>query len=292
METRDRPHRLKQALQRPRKDLAAVVGTHGILLLYTAFALGPIVLIVMNSVKARNAIFSEPLAWPTADTFSLEGYQTVFDRGQFGTYFTNSTIVTVVSVMLIVGFSAMAAFALTEYDVPFFGPLLGFFALGIMIPIRLGTVSILKLMVSLGLVNSLTALILVYIAMGLPLGIIIMAQFMRQTPGELKDAARVDGAGELRVFRMILPLVRPGLAAVAVVSMLPIWNDLWFPLVLAPSDETATVTLGVTEFVGQFVVDWSAVLSALTIGAVPLIILFVIFSRQFISGLTAGVGKQ
>lgn len=292
MATRNHPHRLKQALQRPRKELAAVIGTHGILLLYTAFALGPIILIVMNSVKSQNAIFSQPLAWPTADTFSLEGYETVFDRGHFATYFTNSTIVTVVSMALIVAFSAMAAFALTEYDVPFFGLLLGFFALGIMIPIRLGTVSILKLMVSFGLVNSLTALVLVYVAMGLPLGIIIMAQFMRQTPGELKDAARVDGAGELRVFRMILPLVGPGLAATAVVSMLPVWNDLWFPLVLAPSDETATVTLGVTQFVGQFVVDWSAVLSALTIGAIPLIILFVIFSRQFISGLTAGIGKQ
>lgn len=291
MATRDNSQPMNRDSRRSPRGLFAKVGTHALLLLYTAFALGPIILIVMNSVKSQNAIFSEPLAWPTAETFSLEGYATVFDRGQFGTYFTNSAIVTTVSVVLIVAFSAMAAFALTEYDIPLLGLLLGFFALGIMIPIRLGTVSILKLMVSLRLVNSLTALILVYVAMSLPLAIIIMAQFMRQTPGELKDAARVDGAGELRVFQLILPLVRPGLAAVAVVSMLPIWNDLWFPLVLAPSDATSTVTLGVTQFVGQFVVDWSAVLSALTIGALPLIILFVIFSRQFISGLTAGVGK-
>ena len=127
--------------------------------------------------------------------------------------------------------------------------------------------------------------------MSLPLAVVLMGQFMRQTPRELKEAARIDGAGELRVFGLMIPLVRPGLAAVATVTMLPIWNDLWFPLILAPSDRTSTVTLGIQQFVGQYATDWSAVLAALTLGAIPIIVLFVLFSRQFVSGLTAGVGK-
>ena len=166
-----------------------------------------------------------------------------------------------------------------------------YLAVGIMIPIRLGTVSLLKLMVNLNLVNTLWALILVYTAMGIPLGVFLMSQFMRQVPRDLKAAARVDGANEYRVFGLVVPLVRPGMAAVAVFTMLPIWNDLWFPLILAPGDDTKTVTLGAQQFLGQFASDWNAVLAALTLAMVPIVVLYVVFSRQFLSGLTEGAIK-
>ena len=104
-----------------------------------------------------------------------------------------------------------------------------------MIPIRLGTVSILRLVVSLGLINTLVALILVYTAMGLPLTIFVLQQFMRQVPSELKAAAR-GRASEYRIFWLVLPLVAPAVATVAVFTMIPIWNDLWFPLILAPEN--------------------------------------------------------
>ncbi len=146
-------------------------------------------------------------------------------------------------------------------------------------------------MVSLHLVNTLWALIFVYTAMGLPLGVFLMSQFMRQVPSELKSAARVDGASEYRVFGLVLPLVRPGMAAVAVFTMLPVWNDLWFPLILAPSEGTRTVTLGASAFLGQFERDWNALLAALTLAMVPIILLYIVFSRQFLRGLTEGAIK-
>jgi raffinose/stachyose/melibiose transport system permease protein len=118
-----------------------------------------------------------------------------------------------------------------------------------------------------------------------------MMTYFRSVPAELKEAARIDGAGELGVLSIALPLVRPGLAAVASITMLPVWNDLWFPLILAPSEQNQTVTLGVQQFVGQFQSNYPALLAALTFGAVPLIILFAVFSRQFIQGLSAGYGK-
>ena len=90
---------------------------------------------------------------------------------------------------------------------------------------------------------------------------------------------------------VVLPLVRPGLAAVASITMLPVWNDLWFPLILAPGRPNQTVTLGVQQFVGQFQNDYPALLAALAMGAVPLIVLFVVFSRQFIAGLSQGYGR-
>jgi raffinose/stachyose/melibiose transport system permease protein len=160
-----------------------------------------------------------------------------------------------------------------------------------MIPIRLGTVSILRLLVKMNLVNTLWALIFVYTAMGLPLTIFILTAFMKQVPKELKEAARLDGASEYRIFWMVLPLVRPAIATVAVFTMIPIWNDLWFPLILAPGEKTKTVTLGVQQFLGQFVSDWNAVLSSLTLAMIPILIIYILFSRQIIRGLTAGAVK-
>ncbi|WP_405098153.1 carbohydrate ABC transporter permease [Micromonospora sp. NBC_01412] len=254
-------------------------------------ALGPILVVIANSLKTDSAIFDSPFSLPNAETFSFAGYERVLTEGDFGLYFRNSFVVTTASVLLVLVLSALAGFGLSEYTSRITPALLLFFAAGVMLPIRLGTVSLLEMMVSWRLVNSLTALILVYTAMSMPLAVVLMAQFMRQTPRELKEAARIDGAGEFRVFGLMIPIVRPGLAAVATITMLPIWNDLWFPLILAPSPQTSTVTLGIQQFVGQYATDWSAVLAALTLGAIPVILLFVIFSRQFVSGLTAGAGK-
>ncbi len=264
---------------------------HLILMAYICIAMFPIFLILINSFKDRKAIFSSPLSLPTAETLSLEGYTTVLQRSSFPLYFTNSLIVTVVSIILTLLIGAMAAHALSEYE--FKGNrLMGLYlALGIMIPIRLGTVGILRLIVSMGLVNTLVALILVYIATGLPLAIFVLQEFMRQIPRDLKDAARVDGASEYRIFWLILPLVRPAVATVAVFVMIPIWNDLWFPLILAPGENTKTVTLGAQQFLGQFVSDWNAVLASLTLAMIPILILYLIFSRQLIRGLTAGSVK-
>lgn len=268
-----------------------LISTHAVLLFYTFIALFPVFLVVINSFKSRRAIFRTPYVLPNADNWDPVGYETVFRRANFDQYFLNSLIVTVVALLLIMIAGTMAAHALAEYRFRGNTLLALYLALGIMIPIRLGTVSILRLVVSLKLVNTLTALILVYTAMGLPLAIFILQQFMRQVPRDLKDAARVDGASEYRIYWMILPLVRPAIGTVMVFNMIPIWNDLWFPLILAPGEETKTITLGSQIFMGQFVNDWNAVLASLSMATVPVILLYVLFSRQLIRGLTAGAVK-
>lgn len=262
-----------------------------ILTLYSLLALFPIVMIVVNSFKARKAIFGAPFEFPTSETFSLIGYETVSERAAFHLYFLNSAVVTFVALALTLFIGAMAAFALAEYDFPGNALAALYLSIGIMIPIRLGTVGILRLMVDLKLVNTLTGLILIYVAQSLPMTIFILSQFMRQVPKDLKDAARIDGASEYRIFGMVLPLVRPALGAIGIFTMIPIWNDLWFPLIIAPSTRTATVTLGVQQFLGQWVSDWNAVLSSLTLAMVPILILYVFFSRQMIRSITAGAIK-
>lgn len=275
-----------------RASFSRTAAAHAVLLFYTLIALFPVFVIVVNSFKSRRAIFAEPLALPGAETFSLVGYQTVMKQGDFLLYFQNSLVVTVASLFFVLLFGAMAAFALSEYR--FRGnTLMGLYlALGIMIPIRLGTVAILQLMVASGLVNTLTALILVYTAQGLPLAVFILSEFMRSVSDDLKNAGRIDGLSEYRIFFvLVLPLVRPAMATVAVFTMIPIWNDLWFPLILAPAEGTKTITLGAQVFIGQFVTDWNAVLSALSLAILPVLVLYLIFSRQLIRGITAGAVK-
>lgn len=268
------------------------VASHAILLTYATIALFPVILILINSVKSRKAIFRSPLSLPDAETFSMVGYETVMKQGDFLLYFQNSLVVTVVSLFCVLLFGAMAAFALSEYRFRGNSLMALYLALGIMIPIRLGTVAILQLMVATGLVNTLTALVLVYTAQGLPLAVFILSEFMNQVSKDLKNAGRIDGLSEYRIFfRLVVPLVRPALATVAIFTMIPIWNDLWFPLILAPAEETKTVTLGAQVFIGQFVTNWNAVLAALSLSMVPVLILYMIFSRQLISGLTAGAVK-
>jgi len=200
--------------------------------------------------------------------------------------------VTVVSMALVLLFGAMAAWALTEYRFRGSTALALFLSIGIMVPIRLGSVAILTMMREAHLNDTLTALILVYIAQGLPLSIFILSEFIQQIPKDLRDAARCDGVPETRIFfEVIAPLLRPAIATVAVFTIVPIWNDLWFPLILTSSDTTHTITLGVQQFLGQYITDWNAVLAALSMAILPVVAIYVIFSRQLISGLTAGAVK-
>lgn len=265
---------------------------HLALLGYTAIALFPILLVILNSLKSRRAIFADPLALPGPGSFSLEGYLKVLEESNFLLFFGNSLVVTLIPLLLVMVFGAMAAWALSEYRFPGNRLMALYLAMGIMVPIRLGTVSILEIMVGLDLVNTRLALILVYTAQGLPLAILILTEFVAQVPEELKEAARCEGVSEYRLFfQIILPLIRPAVATVAVFTMVPIWNDLWFPLILAPGESTQTIQLGVQQFIGQYATDWNSVLSALALAILPVLVLYIFLSQQLIRGLTSGAVK-
>ena len=186
----------------------------------------------------------------------------------------------------------MAAFALSEYRFPG-NTLIGLFlALGIMIPIRLGTVGILELMVAAGpgqhADRADPGLHRAGPAAGdlHPVG--VHARVSERPEGCRPDRRAV---GVPIFFRLVLPLMRPAMATVAVFTMIPIWNDLWFPLILAPGEATKTITLGAQMFIGQFVTDWNAVLAALSLAIIPVLLLYLIFSRQLIRGITSGAVK-
>lgn len=289
-QTRLRPSPLRR-LGRDFRRAASRVGSHAFLVLYSVIVLVPILLIVMNAFKSKVALFNDPLGLPIGDAFSLYGFDTVMATGNVPIHFYNSLVVTLGTLALVLVTGSLAAYVLGS--LPFRGSraLALFLAIGIMIPIRLGTVSLLTLMVSLNLVNTLAALIIVYTAQSLPVAVFVLTQFFAEVPRDLTDAARVDGASEYRVYRLVLPLVTPAMATVAALTMIPVWNDLWWPLILAPRDATQTVTLWAQQFLGQYQSDWNATITALTMTAVPVLLVYAVISRQLIRGLTSGALK-
>lgn len=298
----NRPQGTKIYAKRSLGDRLRGAFPYVILVGYSIIALLPMFLIVINSFKERRDLFRVPYQPPIwfslengfeiVNMFSLAGYESVFQRAQIFVYFGNSLFITTLSLFCIIVFGAMLSFALTEYTFRGNRILYLFMVLGVMIPIRLGTVSMIQLMNGIGLYNTQWALIIVNVARGLPVALFILSEFMRQVPRELKEAARVDGANEYWIlFSLVMPLLRPALATVLVFELIPIWNDLWFPMTLAPAENVRTVTLGVSTFAGQYKQDWSALLAALTLAMIPVTGLYLLFSRQFLHGLTRGALK-
>jgi len=264
---------------------------HLSLLVFVLLAIGPILVIIINSFKTTEGIFSGPLKLPDSKTFSLEGFKRAVENGNFIRNYANSTIITLGSTFLTVVCSCLAAYGITEYTTKLASMIAGLFTIGIMLPVTLGTVVILKMMVRFHLLNTHLSLILVYVGICVPLGVILMVTNFRTVSNDLKEAARIDGANEFKTFLIVLPLVMPGVAAVAAITMLPIWNDLWFPLILTTGPKTQTLTLGIQQFVGVHTNDWEALIASLVLGAIPLILLFTLFSKQFIKGLSDGYSK-
>lgn len=264
---------------------------HLSLLFFAILAIGPIFVIVINSFKTMEGIFTGPLKIPNSETFTFDGFKRAIGQGNFVRNYGNSTIVTLGATLLTVICSCLAAYGITEYTTKLSAVIAGLFTIGIMLPVTLGTIVIIKMMVRFNLLNTHISLILVYVGIFVPLGVILMVTNFRTVSNELKEAARIDGANEFKTFLIVLPLVMPGVAAVAAITMLPVWNDLWFPLILTAGPKTQTLTLGIQQFVGTYSNDWQALIAALVLGAIPLILLFTLFSRQFIKGLSDGYSK-
>lgn len=264
---------------------------HASLLFFVLLAIGPIFVMVINSFKTMEGIFTGPLKLPSSETFTLDGFKRAITQGNFLRNYANSAIVTLGATLLTVICSCLAAYGITEYTTKLSKMIAGLFTIGIMLPVSLGTIVIIKMMVWLNILNTHISLILVYVGIFVPLGVILMVTNFRTVSNDLKEAARIDGANEFKTFLIVVPLVMPGVAAVAAITMLPVWNDLWFPLVLTAGPKTQTLTLGIQQFVGTYNNDWQALIASLVLGAIPLILLFTLFSKQFIKGLSDGYGK-
>ncbi len=276
--------------QRRKKIDLVTVGTQVLLWGYAAIVLGPLLLVVNNALRPTREIFKNPLGLATSPSF--QSFVKAWEKANFNTYFFNSLIITVAAVLLATAVSALAGYILGRYQFKGSAFLSAYFLAGLMLPFRLAIVPLFLLLNDLGLIDSRLGLILVYAATGIPFSIFILSSFFRQLPQELSEAARIDGAGEFTIFgRIMLPLVRPALSTVVVFQFVPLWNDFFFPLVLLRSTDKWTLPVGMTRFFGEFQTDWSTLFAGIIITTLPLIIIFLLATKQIIAGLTAGIGK-
>lgn len=277
-----------------RRGLIGSLGRDGliqIILVANSFLmLAPIVLMVFSAFKTNIEIFQHPFALPDFTNFT--SIMKIWTQTNFLRYLMNSVIVTGSSIVLVLVLGTMAAYAIARYE--FFGAsfVLMFFLAGLTLPLKLAIIPLFVLMRDLGILNNQLSLIVVYVAMGLPTTVFIMTGFIRTLPNELEDAARMDGASELRImWSVMLPLVRPAMVIAAIQNLVPIWNDFFFPLIFIQNDNLKTLPQGLTTFMGEYNSDWGVLFSGLTLSAAPIIILYIVLSRQFINGMTSGAVK-
>lgn len=261
-----------------------------LLIFNTVTVLAPLALAVLSSFKSTGEIMASPFGLPS--TWSLDNFADVWRAGSFDLYFRNSLIVTLGAEVLILSFSAMAGYALGRFRFRGNEALFTVFLIGLLVPAKLLLVPLFIQLKAMGLLDSLVGLILVYAASGIPAGVFIMTGFFRALPGALDSAARIDGASEWTIFsRIMLPLVRPQLAIVAIYTAIPIWNDLLLPIVFISSPELKTIPQGLSVFFGEHAVNMGALFAGLSLAALPLIVVYLLLSEQFIKGLTAGAVK-
>lgn len=260
------------------------------LLIHTGIVCYPIFLMIITAFKDNKDIFTNPYGFPSR--FIYQNFIDVFGISRFGLYFRNSLIVTISSIAFILLFSSLAAYVLAKYQFFLNRFIYLYFLAGIMIPIKLGTINIVQIMNALHLFDNLFSLIIIYTVMGIPLGIFILTDFIKMIPEELSNAARIDGCSDYGIFqKIIVPLLRPALAAVAIVNIIPIWNDFWFPLILIRSDSVKTIPLATASLYGQYETQWGLVFAVLAVASIPLIIFYLIISKQFLRGLSEGSFK-
>ncbi|CDX45814.1 Binding-protein-dependent transport systems inner membrane component [Mesorhizobium sp. ORS 3359] len=275
------------------RDRGETIGNGAIQLLLAVNAvimIYPLFVMVASSFKTNAEIFSSPLSLPTH--FSTANLEKVWTETNFVRYLANSVGITAASVALILMFSTLAGYAIARYRFRLSSLVLMFFLSGMTVPLKLAIIPLFIQLDTLGLVDSYLGLVLVYVAMGIPSAVFIMTGFLRTLPRELEESARMDGASELRImWSIMLPLARPALVIVAIQNAVPIWNDFFFPLVLITSDNLKTLPQGLTVFVGEFTTDWGVLFTGLTLAALPITVLYIVLSKQFISGITQGAVK-
>ena len=262
----------------------------GLLIFNTIGVVVPLLVALVSSFKTTAEIMNAPFGLP--ESLSFGNFSKVLGEGNFVIYFRNSMIVTVGSEVIILTLSAMAGYALGRYRFRLNGAMYTLILMGLMIPAKLLLVPLFLQLKQMDLLDSLWGLILVYAAGGIPAGVFIMTGFFRALPNALEAAARIDGASEWTIFhRIMLPLVRPQLAIVAIYTAIPIWNDFLLPIVFISSPNLKTMPQGLSVFFGEHAVNMGALFAGLTISALPLIALYLVLSEQFIKGLTAGAVK-
>lgn len=259
--------------------------------LWLVISLFPLYWIVVTSFKAPGAISSYPLQyWP--EVFTFENYVSLFEKAQFGTYVLNSFIVATVAATIATLISMLSAYVLARFEFRSKTAILMAFLVTQMIPAFIALGPLYLLMVQLGLVDNRFGLILVYVAVCIPFCTIMLRGFFANIPDALEEAAMIDGCSRLSaLFRVIVPVMKPGIVAAFIFNFVNCWNELFLSVTLMNRDSNKTVPTALNGFISSFNIDWGSMSAAAVLTILPTMILFAFASRYIVQGLTAGAVK-
>ncbi|MBO8167446.1 MAG: carbohydrate ABC transporter permease [Kosmotoga sp.] len=261
-----------------------------LLLIYTMLVLVPFLMMISNSFKSMRDIYLKPFSLPTDPSF--RNIIDAWNQAGIGRGYLNSLIIAGSAVVGIVIISSFFAYAISKYEFRGRRFLFMYSMLGLAFPARLAIIPIYLLLRNMNLTNSRLGLIIIYIAVNIPFSVFLLKNFIDGVPNELSEAARIDGANPLQIYRhVVIPLIKPAISIVSIVSFVNVWNDFFFPLIFINDRSKATITLAVSIFFGEYANRWNLLFTSLTLAIAPTIILFLIFSRQFIAGMTQGAIK-
>ncbi|GHF26563.1 carbohydrate ABC transporter permease [Pseudolysinimonas yzui] len=291
------PARRTRAIERgprPRKLTGRRRTTRGLLYFYltvvAAFSIIPLLLAWSTAFKDRAQVVTNPYGPPIPP--ALDNLETAWISGRFSEYFLNSVIISVVSVLAMIVVAPLAGYGLARMR--FWGRrvVIVVLLIGLTIPITAIILPLYTVMRDFGLLNGYGSVIIAHVAIGAPFFAFIMRAFFLRLPPELEDAARVDGCSEIRVFwNVMLPLVRPGVLTVALLEFLWSWNNLILPLVFLTTDSVRTLPVGMLLLTGRFTTDYGLLSSSVLILSAPVVVLFLLFQRNFVEGLASGSVK-
>jgi raffinose/stachyose/melibiose transport system permease protein len=251
----------------------------------------PMIFMVFTALKSEREIFEGTAYLPPGD-IEWDNFREAWNRGVLGTSLFNSAMISLIKVPLGLFVSALGAFGLTRIKFRGRRAMLAVIALGSLLPIQVALAPLFKLMLDLGLLNSRMGIILPYLAFGIPYQVFILAGFLEQIPGELDEAARIDGASNWHLFtRVILPLAKPPMAALFILDFVATWNEYAIASVLLQDKEAWTIPLALQGFSTQFTSFYGPLNSFIIVSILPILVVYLAFQRYFVSGAFSGAIK-
>lgn len=270
------------------RDRLGVSLRYVVMIVFALTTMSPFLWVVLSSLKTNSEIYGRPFGLPSVLVF--ENYITAWNSAHIGQNMLNSLIISTSAVFLVVLAGSMAAYVLTRVNPNVF--FYTYFTLGIMIPVHTILIPTFILMKTFGLYNTMYGLIILYAVSNLSLTIFILTGFMKSLPREIEEAAILDGCSLPQVFfQIILPISRPGIATVSILTFLNCWNEYLFAYVLISKTDIKTITQGIYALQGTYNTNYGPLTAGLVLAIIPVLIVYVIFQEQVIAGMTAGAVK-
>jgi multiple sugar transport system permease protein len=262
-----------------------------VIYLLTLLWLVPVLAALITAVRTNNDILTRGF-WAIPNQLSLNNFAEAWTRGGLTHYLPNSFYITLPTLVATLFLSSLAGYALARFRFPGDRVILYVFVAGMMLPFQILLLPVFRLVNAIGLYNTYWALIIFHTAFQLGFCTFVLRNYMRTIPGEILEAARMDGCGEFRIYSQIMmPLTLPALAALATLEFTWIFNDFLWALILIQNDALKPVTTGLAALRGQYVMDWTVIIAGSLIATMPTVLVFLFLQRYFIQGLTLGATK-